>query len=57
MTEFSVFMPLQGIAPGNNWLGGRLFEGLQNYMEYKNERNEKEIILGDFSFTMDKMDR
>ena len=57
MTEFSVFMPLQGIAPGNNWLGGRLFEGLQNYMKYKNERNEKEIILGDFSFTMDKMDR
>ena len=36
---------------------GRLFEGLQNYMEYKNERNEKEIILGDFNFTMDKMDR
>ena len=22
MTEFSVFMPLQGIAPGNSWLGG-----------------------------------
>ena len=21
MTEFSVFMPLQGIAPGNSWLG------------------------------------
>ena len=24
MTEFSVFMPFQGIAPGNSWLG-RLF--------------------------------
>ena len=22
MTEFSVFMLVQGIAPGNNWLGG-----------------------------------
>ena len=22
MTEFSVFMPRQGIAPGNNWIGG-----------------------------------
>ena len=22
MTEFSVFMLLQGIAPGNSWLGG-----------------------------------
>ena len=22
MTEFSVFIPLQGIAPGNSWLGG-----------------------------------
>ena len=22
MTEFSVFMPLQGIAPGNSWIGG-----------------------------------
>ena len=22
MTEFSVFMPFQGIATGNSWLGG-----------------------------------
>ena len=22
MREFSVFMPLQGIAPGNSWTGG-----------------------------------
>ena len=22
MTEFSVFMPLQGIAPGNSWIKG-----------------------------------
>ena len=36
---------------------GRFFEGLQNYMENKNEGNENEIILGDFNCTMDKMDR
>ena len=22
MTEFSIFMPLQGIAPENSWIGG-----------------------------------
>ena len=57
MTEFSVFMPLQCIAPGNRWLEGGFFEGLQNYMENKNEGNENKIILGDFNCTMDKMDR
>ena len=36
---------------------GRFFERLQNYMEKKRERNEIEIILGDFNITMDKMDR
>ena len=35
----------------------RFFEGLQNYMKNKNERNENKIIFGDFNFTMDKMDR
>ena len=33
--ESSLFMPLQGIAPENSWLGGLLFEGLQNYMQNK----------------------
>ena len=47
MTEFSVFMPLQGIA----------LERLQSYMENKNEGNENKIILGDFNCTTDKMDR
>ena len=36
---------------------GRFFEGLQSYMENKNEGNEKKTILGDFNCTMDKMDR
>ena len=36
---------------------GHFFEGLQNYMENKNERNEDKIILGDFNCTMDKMER
>ena len=36
---------------------GCFFEGLKNYMEYKNEGNENKIILGDFNCTMNKMDR
>ena len=40
------------------WLAkGRFFEGLQNYMENKNEANENKLILGDFNCTMDKMER
>ena len=57
MAEFSVFMPLQGVALGNNWIGGIFFEGLQNYMENKNKGKENKIILEDFNCTMDKMDR
>ena len=53
MTEFSVFMPLQGIAPRNSWTGGKI----QNYMENKNKENENKIIFEDFNCTMDKMDR
>ena len=36
--ESSLFVPLQSIAPENSW---RFFEGLQNYMQNKNEGNEK----------------
>ena len=36
---------------------GRFFEGLQNYMETKDKRNENKIILEDFNCTMNKMDR
>ena len=57
MTEFSVFMLLQGIAPRNTWLGDVSFKGLQNCMENKNEGNKNKIILGYFNCTMDKMDK
>ena len=50
-------MPLQGIAPESSWLVGRFFEGLQNYMQNKNEGNENKIMLGDLNCTMDKIDR
>ena len=36
---------------------GSFFEELQNYKESKNKGNENKIILEDFNFTMDKMDR
>ena len=36
---------------------GRFFEGLQNYMENKNEENENKIILGELNCIMDKIDR
>ena len=55
--ESSLFMPFQGIAPENSWLGGAFFEGLQYYMQNKNEGNENKIMLGDLNCTMDKIDR
>ena len=36
---------------------GSFFEGLQSYMENKCQGNENKILLGDFSVTMNKMDR
>ena len=57
MTEFSVFMPLQGIAPGNSWTGGVSLKDCKVYMENKNKRNENKIILEDFNCTMEKIDR
>ena len=48
---------LQGMAQWNSWLGGRFFEGLENYMEIKKEGNENKKILGDFNCTMDKIER
>ena len=55
----SLFVPLQAIAPNRAEQRGRFFEGLQNYMQNKNEGNENKIILGDLNCTMDKqtMDR
>ena len=36
---------------------GRFFEGLQNYMENKNEGNENKVILGEVNCTIHKMNR
>ena len=36
---------------------GRFFEGLQNSMENQNKGNENKIMLGDFNYTIDQMDR
>ena len=36
---------------------GRFFEGLQNYKENKDKRNENKIILEDFNCTLNKMGR
>ena len=46
MTEFSVFMPHQGITAGNSWLGNI---SLKDYKKYgkKNEGNKNKIILGE----------
>ena len=52
-----MFVPLQGIAAENSLLGGRFFEGLQNYMLNKNEGNENEIMLGNLNRTMNKIDK
>ena len=45
-------MPLQGITPGNRWLGGIYLKDHKNYKENKSERNENKIILRDFNFTV-----
>ena len=51
-----VFAP-SGYSTSKHLEKGRLYEGLQNYMENKNKRNENKIILGDFNFAMGEMDR
>ena len=50
-------MSLQGIAPESSWLGGHFFEGLQNYMQNKNEGNENKIMFRSLNCIMDKIDR
>ena len=51
-----VYVP-SGYITREQLVRGRFFEGLQNYTESKNERDENKIIHGDFICTMDKMDR
>ena len=51
-------MPLQGIAAEDSWLGwGDFFEGLESYMQNKNEGNENKVIHGDLNCSMDEIDR
>ena len=53
--ESSLFVPLQGIALQNSWLGGAF---LKDYKICKNnEGNEKKIMVGDLNCAMDKTDR
>ena len=59
MIEFSLctlpgYSTREQLARGG---GGRFFEGLQNYMQNKNEGNENKIIIGALNRTMDKIDR
>ena len=56
MIEFSVCAP-SGYSTREQLARGRFFEGLQNYMQNKNEGNENKIIIGDLHCTMDKIDR
>ena len=56
MIEFSVCAP-SGCSTRKQLARGHFFEGLQNYMQNKNEGNENKIMLGDLNCTMDKIDR
>ena len=56
MIEFSVCAP-SGCSTRKQLARGHFFEGLQNYMQNKNEGNENKIMLGKLNCTMDKIDR
>ena len=56
LREFSVCAP-SGYGTREQLARDRFFEGLQNYMQNKNERNENKIMLGVLNCTMDKIDR
>ena len=45
MTEFSVFMPLQVIAPGNSWLGGISLKDYKIIWEIKMSEMKKKKNL------------
>ena len=52
MTDFSMFMSLRDIAPGNSWLRG---VSLKDYkIIRKIKMREMKIILGDFNCAMAK---
>ena len=47
--ELSVFIPLQGIEPGNSWLEGVSLKEYKIIWKIKKKRNEKKIKLGGFN--------
>ena len=51
MTEFSVFMPHHGIAPGNSWLGGVSLKDYRIIWKWKSNNTLR--LIG----TTDKMER
>lgn len=57
MTNFSVFMILQDIAPDTNWLESVSLKDYKRIIWRINEGNENKIILGDFNSVVDKIDR
>ena len=57
MTEFSVFMPLQVIAPGNSWLGGISLKDYKIIWEIKMSEMKKKKKIGNFNCATDKMHR
>ena len=56
LTEFSIYAP-PGYSTREQLSRGRFFEGLQNYMQNKNEGNKRKIIPGDLNCTMNKIER
>lgn len=57
MTNFSVFMILQDIAPDTNWLESVSLKDYKRIIWRINEGNENKIMLGDFNSAVDKIDR
>ena len=44
MTELSVVMPLQDVAPRKSWLEGSFFEGIQNSTDSTQKLNLEKIL-------------
>ena len=56
ITDFFVFVPLQGIAPESSWLKDVSLKDYKIIWKI-NEGNEKKNLLGNFTITTDKTDR
>ena len=61
ITHVSVFIPLEGIALGNSWLGDISLKDYKNIWKVMVREiktiNMNNLIFRDFNYTMDKMDR